>query len=49
MPPTPIATLDRLVPGLLVAHRVPGLAIALIRDRQLVWSKGYGLRTAGSP
>jgi CubicO group peptidase (beta-lactamase class C family) len=43
-----VATLDGLVPALLAEHRVPGLAIALIRDRRLVWSKGYGLRAAGS-
>ncbi len=45
---TLVATLDRLVPMLLSEHRVPGLAIALIRGRQIVWSKGYGQRTAGS-
>lgn len=43
-----VATLDQLVPSLLAEHHVPGLAIALIRDRQLVWSKGYGLRAAAS-
>ncbi|MFT3957369.1 MAG: serine hydrolase [Piscinibacter sp.] len=43
-----IATLDDLVPTLLAEHHVPGLAIALIRERKLVWSKGYGLRAAGS-
>jgi len=43
-----VATLDRLVPTLLAEHHVPGLAIALIRERRLVWSRGYGLRAAGS-
>lgn len=43
-----IATLDQLVPALLTEHHVPGLAIALIRDRKLAWSKGYGLREAGA-
>lgn len=42
------ATLDQLVPALLAEHHVPGLAIALIRDGRLAWSKGYGLRAAGS-
>jgi len=41
-------TLDQLVPALLAAHHVPGLAIALIRDGRHVWSRGYGLRAAGS-
>lgn len=45
---TLVATLDQLVPTLLAEHQVPGLAIALIRDHQLVWSKGYGLRAAGT-
>jgi len=45
---TLVATLDTLLPGLLAEHQVPGLAIALIQDRKLVWSKGYGLRAAGS-
>lgn len=43
-----VATLDRLVPSLMAEHRVPGAAIALIQDRQLVWSKSYGRRAAGS-
>jgi CubicO group peptidase (beta-lactamase class C family) len=43
-----VALLDERVPALLAEHRVPGLAIALIRDRRLVWSKGYGRRVAGS-
>lgn len=44
-----VATLDDLVPRLLAEHQVPGLAVALIRDRQLVWSKGYGRRAAALP
>jgi CubicO group peptidase (beta-lactamase class C family) len=42
------ATLDQLVPALMAEHHVPGVAIALIRDRKLAWSKGYGARAAGS-
>ncbi|MBP6674978.1 MAG: beta-lactamase family protein [Vitreoscilla sp.] len=41
------ATLDRLVPSQLAEHHVPGLAIALVRNRQIVWAQGYGVRTAG--
>lgn len=41
------ATIDQLVPALMAEHHVPGLAIALIRDRKLAWSKGYGVRAAG--
>jgi CubicO group peptidase (beta-lactamase class C family) len=43
-----IATLDHLVPALLAEHHVPGVAITLIRDRKLAWSKGFGVRVAGS-
>ncbi|MFP6763027.1 MAG: P1 family peptidase, partial [Planctomycetaceae bacterium] len=40
--------LERQLPVLMDKHRVPGVAIALISDRQLVWSRGYGVRCAGS-
>jgi CubicO group peptidase (beta-lactamase class C family) len=39
-------TLDRLVPALMTELKVPGVAIALIQDRRLVWSKGYGVQNA---
>ena len=29
-------------------YKVPGVSIAVIEDRQLVWSRGYGVRFAGS-
>ncbi len=40
------ATLDQLVPALMAELHVPGVAIALIQDRRLVWSRGYGVRNA---
>lgn len=40
------ATLDQLVPALMAELHVPGVAIALIQNRRLVWSKGYGVRSA---
>ncbi|MDT7838840.1 serine hydrolase [Aquabacterium sp. OR-4] len=43
-----VATLDALLPALLVQHQVPGAAVALIRDRRLVWSGGYGRRSAAA-
>ena len=43
-----VATLDRLVPELMSEHHVPGVSIALIRDRQVTWRKGYGVRNADS-
>jgi CubicO group peptidase (beta-lactamase class C family) len=43
-----VNTIDRLVPALIEELHVPGVAIALIQDRRLVWSKGYGVRNAQS-
>jgi CubicO group peptidase (beta-lactamase class C family) len=39
-------TLDELVPALMAELQVPGVAIALIQNRRLVWSRGYGVRNA---
>ena len=36
------ARLDSLVPGLLARHGTAGVAIALVRDGRLAWSRGYG-------
>jgi CubicO group peptidase (beta-lactamase class C family) len=43
-----VATIDRLVPQLMGEHHVPGVSIALIRDRKVAWSNGYGVRNADS-
>lgn len=45
---TVVAALDRLVPALMAEHQVPGVAVALLRDGQRVWSRGYGVLRAGS-
>jgi CubicO group peptidase (beta-lactamase class C family) len=37
------ATIDTLTPDLMKETGVPGVAIALIKDRTLVWSRQYGL------
>jgi CubicO group peptidase (beta-lactamase class C family) len=37
------ATIDTLTPGLMRETGVPGVGIALINDRTLVWSRQYGL------
>lgn len=42
------ATIDRLVPALMEETHVPGVSIAVIRDRRLAWAKGYGVRHLGS-
>lgn len=37
------AALDAEMPHLLNAYRVPGASIAIVKDGELAWSKGYGL------
>ncbi len=34
--------LDRLLVNALATARMPGLAVGIVRDQHLVWSKGYG-------
>jgi D-aminopeptidase len=43
-----IAKLEDEVGPLMKEHHVPGVAVTVIADRQLVWSRGYGVRCAGS-
>jgi CubicO group peptidase (beta-lactamase class C family) len=43
-----IAELDAAIPEILDAAHAPGLAIALIRDREVVWMRGYGVREVGA-
>ena len=37
-----IATIDTLLPGLMKESHVPGVSVAIIRDRARVWSRQYG-------
>ncbi len=39
-----VATVERLVPALMGELRVPGVSVALVRDREVVWSKGFGVK-----
>lgn len=43
-----IATIERLTPMLMSELKVPGVSIALIRGRELVWSKGFGVRDSST-
>ncbi len=47
----PGAAMDRIVPGLLVRHDVPGAQIAVIQDGAVVWRGSYGAadRETGTP
>jgi len=41
-----VADLDRYIPERMAEAGVPGLAVALIRDSEVVWIEGYGLANA---
>lgn len=43
-----IARLERQLPAMMAEHHVPGVSFALVADRKLVWSRGYGVRCAGA-
>ena len=43
-----IATMESSLPKWMREYQVPGVSVALIEDRQLVWSRGYGVRCAQS-
>jgi CubicO group peptidase (beta-lactamase class C family) len=38
----PIAVIDGWLDAQLAYEKIPGIAVAIIKDQQLVWSKGYG-------
>jgi CubicO group peptidase (beta-lactamase class C family) len=40
---TVVADLERYIPERMREARVPGLAVALIRDNQIVWTEGFGV------
>jgi len=41
--------LDTFVPVWMLQHNVPGVSIALIRDRKIAWTKQFGLKKLGEP
>ena len=42
--PSELRGLDQFVAGVMTEWKLPGLAIAIVRDTQVIWSKGYGYR-----
>jgi CubicO group peptidase (beta-lactamase class C family) len=46
-----VARLDRFVPHYLAVYGIPGAAVAVVRQGDVVWAKGYGLadRERGTP
>jgi CubicO group peptidase (beta-lactamase class C family) len=47
--PPALAGFDEQVSRAVADWRVPGLAVAVVKDGQLVFSKGYGVRELGKP
>ncbi|MGT2456882.1 serine hydrolase [Cupriavidus basilensis] len=43
-----IGQLDKLAAGLMASSGVPGMAVAVVRDNQTVYAKGFGRRVVGS-
>ena len=48
-PAPPLAGLDAYVARTLKEFGVPGMAVAVVKDGQVVLAKGYGVRRAGEP
>ena len=48
VPATLIAWLESEIPRLLASSRVPGLAIALVADAHIAWSRGFGVKSSTS-
>lgn len=46
--PVPLTEIDAYIERAMETWNVPGLAIALVKDDQVVFSKGYGVRDVGS-
>ena len=47
--PAPLAGLDEAVAKAVHDWQVPGLAVAVVKDGNVVFSKGYGVRELGKP
>jgi CubicO group peptidase (beta-lactamase class C family) len=48
LPATLIAALEKQVPALMESARVPGMAIAILANGRLAWSRGFGVTNATS-
>ena len=48
-PAPPLAGLDAYVERAMREFGVPGMAVAVVKDGQVVLAKGYGVRRAGEP
>jgi CubicO group peptidase (beta-lactamase class C family) len=48
-PAAPLAGIDAYVARAMKEFGVPGMAVAVVKDGQVVLAKGYGVRRAGAP
>jgi CubicO group peptidase (beta-lactamase class C family) len=48
-PVAPLSDLDPYVQKIMADWKVPGLAVAVVKDGKLVLARGYGVRTIGKP
>ncbi|HEY1991644.1 MAG TPA: serine hydrolase domain-containing protein, partial [Gammaproteobacteria bacterium] len=48
-PPQELQGLDRYIPQAMGDWKVPGLAIAVVKDDKLVWARGFGRRNLDEP
>ncbi|HEX6223564.1 MAG TPA: serine hydrolase domain-containing protein [Chryseolinea sp.] len=39
-----LAAVEKLIPGLMMEFKVPGLSAAIIRNGKLIWNKGFGVK-----
>ena len=44
--PERLAAFDSVIPALMDSGGVPGLSMAIVQDSAIVWSRGYGVRSA---
>jgi CubicO group peptidase (beta-lactamase class C family) len=47
--PIPPAKIDDIVARAMKAFNVPGMAVGIVKDGQLIYAKGYGVREFGKP
>lgn len=40
-----IDQLSEMIPRLMERHRVPGLSVSVIRDAEILWSQGFGVKS----
>ena len=45
--PTPLAGVERYIELALQAWDVPGVAVAVVKDDSVVWTRGFGVRRVG--